>query len=200
MRLDHTDGCISGQTPIPVKTTSRAWRRPAAAPREDMFHRHLLIITIQRIFLIIIGFLIHNRESDSRGDPHASTFCQRGPNSCRAARPRDEISHAASVAAPTSTAEQERRSSDVSRTDGTASSSNRPPANRRDRAGSTPRLRLWNNGSSKAAGAPLRARSCPASRGQTGGTPAARAIAALLPTAARGLRVPATATATAPSQ
>jgi polyhydroxyalkanoate synthase len=47
----------------------------------------------------------------------------------------------------------------VSRSDATTSSCNRPPANRRDRVGSTPRPRLRKNGSSKTAGTPVRDRS-----------------------------------------
>ncbi len=57
--MDHSDGFVTGQTPVPVETTSAARRGPAAAPGVEMSHRHLITITIKLTFLTIVSWLIH---------------------------------------------------------------------------------------------------------------------------------------------
>jgi hypothetical protein len=100
-------------------------------------------------------FKIHNGTATVE-EICVSEHGQRGPNSCRP-HARDGISRTGQCRAGVDGGQGRR--SDVSRSDATTSSCNRPPANRRDRVGSTPRPRLRKNGSSKTAGTPVRDRS-----------------------------------------
>ena len=86
MCVDHTDGFVNGQTPIPVKTTSAACHGPAAAPGVEMSHRHLPQYNDKTYFSHYYSLLIQTA-GDSRGDLRVRTRSA-GSQLLSATRPR----------------------------------------------------------------------------------------------------------------
>jgi hypothetical protein len=151
--VDHTDGSSTDGLPFPSRQ-----RPPAPWPSRGIRFGDVSSTPAHcndKMHFSHYYFKIHNGTATVE-EICVSEHGQRGPNSCRP-HARDGISRTGQCRAGVDGGQGRR--SDVSRSDATTSSCNRPPANRRDRVGSTPRPRLRKNGSSKTAGTPVRDRS-----------------------------------------